>query len=234
MALLSRFLKLTLGGLVTLSALVIGYLAVALIGGVLGGSTASHEATDDRHTVTIGLVAGPIHNDFLLPLNAETQARFAFLEPHDIPVNHPNAEWLMLGWGAREFYTTVGTYSDVSLGASVKALFGDSSVMRVDVLGAIGRPDAVRWLPISRPQYETLLSGIKDSFDPALQSVPVRPKAQGHFFAAQGAFNLFNTCNTWVGKRLRAAGVRFGVWTPIPASISLSLWRFHPDKTAGK
>lgn len=234
MALLSRLLKLTLGGLATLSTLVMCYLAAGLVGGVLGGSTASLEATGGQHTITIGLVAGPIHDDFLLPLNAQTQARFAFLEPHDIPINHPNAEWLMLGWGAREFYTSVGTYSDVSLSASAKAIFGDTSVMRVDVLGAIGRPDVVRWLHISLPQYEALLSGIKNSFDPALTPVPELPKTQGHFFAAQGAFNLFNTCNTWVGKRLRAAGIPFGAWTPIPASISLSLWRFHPDKTAGK
>lgn len=234
MALLSRLLKLTLGGLAALSALVICYLAAALIGGMLSYGATPHEAPRDQKTVTIGLVAGPIHNDFLLPLNAQTKARFAFLEPHDIPLNHPNAEWLILGWGARDFYTTVGTYSDISLSASAKAIFGDSSVMRVDVLGAIGRPDVVRWLHINPTQYEALLSGIKDSFAPSLPPLSAVPKTQGRFFAAHGAFNLFNTCNTWVGKRLHAAGVRFGAWTPIPASISLSLWRFHPDKTAGK
>lgn len=234
MALLSRFLKLTLGGLASLSALMMCYLAAALIGGVLAASTATFEAAGDQKTITIGLVAGAIHNDFLLPSNAQTKAQFAFLEPHDIPLNHPNAEWLMLGWGAHDFYTSVGTYSDVSLSASVKAILGDTAVLRVDVLGAIGRPDVVRWLHISPTQYEALLTGIKGSFDPSLRPLPEAPKTQGHFFPAQGVFNLFNTCNTWVGKRLRTAGVSFGAWTPIPASISLSLWRFHPDKTAGK
>ena len=35
-----------------------------------------------------------------------------------IALDHPEARWLVLGWGARDFYTTVGTYSDVTARAA--------------------------------------------------------------------------------------------------------------------
>jgi hypothetical protein len=45
------------------------------------------------------------------------------------------------------------------------------------------------------------------------------------FFAATGRFNLFYTCNAWIGRQLRAAGVPMGIWTPTPQAVDLSLWR---------
>lgn len=224
MALLSRLGKLFLGLLAALSALVMIYLAGALLGGVIAGDQAD---LPDGDAVTIGLVAGPIHNDFLLPLDAQTRDQFAVLSLSDVPISHPQAEWLMVGWGAREFYTTVGDYSDVSWTAARRAILGDHSVLRVDVYGAIGDPDLVTWLQLSPAQYRALRHGIRQSFGETPQEVPVKTGSQGKFFSAEGRFNLLRTCNAWVGAQLRNAGVAFGRWTPIPTSVTLSLWRFH-------
>ena len=43
------------------------------------------------------------------------------------------------------------------------------------------------------------------------------------FFAAKGQFNAVYTCNAWVGRQLRAAGLPLGIWTPTTEALSLSL-----------
>jgi len=49
----------------------------------------------------------------------------------------------------------------------------------------------------------------------------------GRFFEARGRFQIFRTCNTWMSRTLRAAGLRFGIWTPTPYAATLSVARFH-------
>ncbi len=44
------------------------------------------------------------------------------------------------------------------------------------------------------------------------------------FFQAKGRFNIFYTCNEWLGRQLRAAGVPMGIWTPTTQAVDLSLW----------
>ncbi|SLN63086.1 hypothetical protein TRL7639_03540 [Falsiruegeria litorea R37] len=112
----------------------------------------------DREGETeILLVSGQIHYDFLLPLTPLTRRQFARLAKYGQPLNHPDAQWLLIGWGAREFYTTTGNYSDVSAKAVMRGIFGDTSVIRTDVLGRLTpKVDALRdaghpfgaWVPL--------------------------------------------------------------------------------------
>ncbi|MBQ0765923.1 MAG: DUF2459 domain-containing protein, partial [Sulfitobacter litoralis] len=56
---------------------------------------------------------------------------------------------------------------------------------------------------------------------------PIRSDVAGYtqtdgFFEAKGTFHILRTCNVWIGERLREAGIRFGIWTPMPLSVSLS------------
>ena len=62
----------------------------------------------------IGLLQGPIHTDILFPLTPEVRETFTFAEPAGVPINHPDAQWLILGWGSAAFYTTAGTYADIT------------------------------------------------------------------------------------------------------------------------
>ncbi len=45
------------------------------------------------------------------------------------------------------------------------------------------------------------------------------------FYSAVGRFHVLSTCNDWVGQKLADAGLAFGVWTPTPYGVTLSLWR---------
>lgn len=207
------------------------YFAAAALGAVWPGA---HADLPVGTAVEIGLVRGPIHYDFLLPLTPDLRARYGFAEAAGVPVSNPNAEWLLVGWGARGFYTTVGSYADVNTAAMWNGITGDAAVMHLDVVGHVGQVDGLAMLSLSDQQYSTLLAQIDAGFqhDQTGAAVPLGVTgldSHDAFFAARGHFTLFHTCNSWIGETLRAAGVPFGAWTPTPQSVALALAWHAPE-----
>ncbi|UOP01875.1 DUF2459 domain-containing protein [Kingella potus] len=39
------------------------------------------------------------------------------------------------------------------------------------------------------------------------------------FYEAEGRYHLFNTCNSWLNRRLAESGLRSVVWTPFAAPL---------------
>jgi uncharacterized protein (TIGR02117 family) len=175
----------------------------------------------------IGLLQGPIHTDILLPLTPETRARFAFAAAAGVPVQHPKAEWLLLGWGSAAFYTTAGTYADISTSAVLTAATGDDAVIRLDAFGPFAPMDNLRFLDLSESQFQALLDQTTAAF--ASESALDHPGFTGSdaFFPARGHFSALRTCNVWLGETLRASGIPFGLWTPVNWSVTLSLDWHH-------
>jgi uncharacterized protein (TIGR02117 family) len=178
-------------------------------------------------TRQIGLLQGPIHTDILFPLTPEVRTRFAFAEAAGVPLSHPDAQWLVFGWGSAAFYTTAGTYADITASAVLTAASGDDAVIRLDALGTLPPLPNLRFLDLSEAQFQALL----DQTTAALASeTPLdHPGFTGSdaFFPAHGHFHLFRTCNVWLGETFRASGIPFGLWTPANWSVTLSLNRLH-------
>ncbi|MBL9050013.1 MAG: DUF2459 domain-containing protein [Tabrizicola sp.] len=170
----------------------------------------------------IGLLQGPIHTDILLPLTPETRARFAFAAPR-VPVADPDAQWLILGWGSAAFYTTAGTYADITASAVLTAATGDGAVIRLDVTGPLNPLPNLRFLRLSEAQFQALLDQTTAAF--ASQTPLSHPgfTARDAFFPARGNFHALRTCNVWLGETFRASGIPFGLWTPTNWSVALSL-----------
>jgi uncharacterized protein (TIGR02117 family) len=174
----------------------------------------------------IGLIQGPIHTDILFPLTPEIRAQFAFAEAAGVPLNHPNAEWLILGWGSAAFYTTAGTYADITASAVLTAASGDNAVIRLDALGPLPPLDNLRFLDLSQAQFDALVTQTASAFTSQTRLDHPGFTGTDAFFPAHGHFHLFRTCNVWLGETLRAAGIPFGLWTPANWSVTLSLDRF--------
>lgn len=181
-------------------------------------------------TRTIGLLQGPIHTDILFPLTPQTRTRFAFAEAAGVPLAHPDARWLLLGWGSAAFYTTAGTYADITAGAVLTAATGDDAVIRLDVLGP-PEPENLHLLQLSEAQFQALLAQTATTF--ASHARLDHPGLTGTdaFFRAHGHFSLVRTCNVWLGETLRASGLPFGLWTPANWSVTLSLDRHLSGQT---
>lgn len=199
------------------------YLTAAALGGLIPGRTADLPAGDD---VRIGLLYGPIHVDFLLPATPETRAALAFAAAGGVEVADAGIGYFIVGWDARDFYTTTPQWADMTARATLRAMVGDASVLRVDSVPPGIAFDRVPQIGLSGAQYAALLAAIAET----VGAEPVGVTAEGHrasagFVEARGRFHILRTCNTWVSRVLGAAGIPMGAWTPTPFAVRLSLWR---------
>lgn len=182
-------------------------------------------------TRQVGLLQGPIHTDILFPLTPEVRTRFAFADPAGVPLNHPDAQWLVLGWGSAAFYTTAGTYADITTSAVLTAATGDDAVIRLDALGALPPLENLRFLQLSDAQFAALLSQTAATFASRIKLDHPGLTGTDAFFPAHGHFSALRTCNVWLGETLRASGIPFGLWTPANWSVTLSLNRYLKAQT---
>lgn len=181
-----------------------------------------------RDTETVLLINGPIHYDILLPVHV-VRHNMPWLARHGIALDHPDVHWVLFGWGARDFYTSTGSYADVSPRAIWRGITGDSAVMRVSVAGALGGT----WPAVEADadQLARMLDGITDSFAQGAATAALDHPGFSEFdrfFPGKGQFHLFNTCNVWIGDMMRRARIRFGAWTPTPYAVTLATHRYHP------
>jgi len=146
-------------------------------------------------------------------------------------------EWIEFGWGDREFYRSVPTPGDVSLGLALRALFrpGNVSVLHVVGLGddpvRVFRSAELVRVPLSIRGFDQLLARLDDTFVPPQAGVlsDLGPGLYGPslFYPANGTFGIFRVCNHWLDRLLGAAGLPTApVLATIPAGLLFGLrWR---------
>jgi len=178
------------------------------------------------------VISNPIHTDLAFPLDDQTLRYFPFLEDEGLPVRHPMARWIIFGWGGRAFYLETPTWSELKPMPVVKSLTLDRSVMHVEVVGELNLQNpAIYSLAIPPDDFDRMARAVAGSFqlrNGAVQAIP--DKSYGHsdrFFEANGLFNALLGCNTWTASVLRQAGLRTGLWNPLPFLLIRSLSMFN-------
>lgn len=160
----------------------------------------------------------------------ETGSKTVFLVAHgwhsgmvikraDIPVDllpergdFPQAEYLELGWGERDFYRA----PEVGFWLTLKAaLWRNASVLHV--VGFDGQvthyfPQAeILQLDLSESSFLALIRYIDASFArgdaPSAAALGAGLYGDSKFYASGETFHLFKTCNVWLARALRAAGL---------------------------
>ena len=183
------------------------------------------EGEGTRHILVL---KNPIHTDIAVPLDDGVRRRFAFLANAGLPMDVPDARYIVFGWGGRAFYLETPTWSQLKAVPVLKALTLDASVMHVDIAGAIKDPHPdVAGFDIDEAHFVALLDYIAASFRQGPNG-PMVVENSGYstydrFYEADGHFNALVGCNTWTAAGLRTAGLRTGWWNPIPVSLWWSL-----------
>ena len=221
----------------TLSGILIAALALAIaigLGTIVPRPifvTARAESTVDAlpGKRRILVLSNPIHTDIALPADPDVLQTFGFVSEAGLNLDYPGVYWVMFGWGGRSFYTETPTWGDLKPGPVFNALTWDASVMHVRRVGYIPADSQdVRAVELDEVEFARLLADIRDSFkvdaggDPE-EIAGAAYDAHDVFFPAVGGFNAFMGCNTWTARMLRRAGLRTGLWTPLPVTLNWSL-----------
>ena len=124
-----------------------------------------------------------------------------------------NFDLIDIGWGDAEFYQ----YPGFDSGLAWKALFYPTpSTLRVEGIGISKEQyfeisEIVIELRINNEQLNVLINHISDTVrrDENKQSKILSTQSLGriYFFAANGSYHLFNTCNTWLATGIKKSGV---------------------------
>lgn len=126
----------------------------------------------------------------------------------------PQAEYLEVGWGDRDYYQ----HPDPGLWLTLKAaLVPTPSVLHVvglrgSAAGSFPASEVVE-LRLARAGVERLVRHIDHAHarTGTPRAAPLGPGLYGdsRFYPARESFHLFNTCNVWTARALRAAGLPF-------------------------
>src|SRR5689334_14185814 len=63
-------------------------------------------------TLRILVLSSPIHTDIAVPVQEVRDADFAFLRDARLPLDNPNARWVLFGWGGKSFYVATPEMTD--------------------------------------------------------------------------------------------------------------------------
>ena len=144
----------------------------------------------------------------------------------------PQADFLEFGWGDRAYYPA----DETTLGLTLRAaLVPTPSVMHVAGRARVPEPREGREVVpvrLTEAGFRHMVRAIADQFERsgggAVEPVGPGLYPDSHFYAAEGSFHLFNTCNTWTARMLRAGGVDIsasGVITAGDVMERLGAWK---------
>ena len=205
-----------------------GVILAYLVAAFLGALIPNGEDGGGKGPVSVYFLNGPIHYDILIPADSLTRAKFGFAQKAGVPIDAPDAQWIVVGWGSRAFYTSAESYQNISAHALWRAVTGDDAVLHIAVAGDISHLPA-REIRLTVDEYSRLRAAILASAPEPRPILGAGFSRWDAFFEAQGRFHLFRTCNVWLAGIMREAGLGFGRWTPTPYAVTLSRWLYQND-----
>lgn len=137
--------------------------------------------------------------------------------------------FLAFSYGDKDFMMKVPTWSDLDIGIALKSLFLNTpGLLRVGHYHAINRQESIK-IKLSTTCLEKLHQSILDSFSEKNSKFQRYldhyrdPKV--FYFQAKKSYNLFYTCNSWTGAKLKDAGLKVPYLTPFSQQVT------YPYKT---
>ncbi len=124
----------------------------------------------------------------------------------------PGAQYLEVGWGDRDYYQAPDPHIGITLKAGLLPTDSVLHIVGFDGPVATYFPySEVIGIELSSAGFEHLSRTIAASFarDEAGNAKSLGPGLYGNsrFYLSRESYHLFNTCNVWTARALRAAGL---------------------------
>lgn len=199
------------------------YLAAAWL---LGNWTVN--AQNNGSDVELYLVSNGVHVDLVVPLVYRDIDWRETFSPADTRSGAAAARFAAIGWGERNFYLHTPSWSDLRATTALRALSGaNRTLMHVSFYREVPEQGRTVRLRAGTEQYRRLAEAVRRDFAGSGRAKPLQGihyHDNDAFYEANGRYHAFFTCNSWVNRRLKEAGLRAAVWTPF-ADPLLALYR---------
>lgn len=128
------------------------------------------------------------------------------------------AQFFSFGWGDKNFYVETPTWEDLTFMNGFCALFiNTSTLIHVTRYKKIGQ-DWVE-IKISSAQLTKMNQYINNAFRVDDNAQKILLPGLGYyknddFYEANGNYNCFRTCNTWINNAFKESDIEACMWTP--------------------
>jgi len=179
---------------------------------VLSYITINPEITETHKNSSIYLASDGVHLEIIIPKNKLDTALLNGLKQNS------QENYLSFGWGDRTFYIKASTSSNFTFKNKLRAAFMNTPTL-LHIKGYFTKQNDWVEIKITASQLATLQTYINNTFKKAttLQKIRLPDISYGttdNFYEANGNYNCFNTCNTWVNEGLKQSQIKACLWTP--------------------
>lgn len=167
--------------------------------------------------VTAYLITSGVHIDLVLPTSVLPANFLRQAKPS------PGAKFIAFGWGDKGFYLETPTWAELKPSVAAKAMLIKSpTVMHLtDYFQEEGS-----WypIPLREDQLSDIIAYLMTGFQMNEINQLIEIPGTGYtdhdrFFEGHGSYHCFMTCNTWINRGLKRAGVRTAVWAAHEAGV---------------
>ncbi|MEJ8856086.1 TIGR02117 family protein [Variovorax robiniae] len=207
--------------LVLLAPFVIALVYVAVAGALMFWPANASPPAEDRN-IEAWVLSNGVHTDIVLPLRGHGTDWSQLFPPADARAVPPDADYIAIGWGDRDFYLYTPTWADLTVKRALGALAGiHRSVLHVTWLRRAELEKQAHRLPLSQRQHDLLRDYVRASLPQGRATLVagVRYGPNDAFYEAEGRYSMIETCNNWTGRGLRQAGVTVSRWTPFDFNV---------------
>lgn len=196
------------------------YMAAALLGSLI---PANHDWGEPDSGITLFVETNGMHVSLIVPMRAAGEDISDLIRPQHL--NSPDlfGTHAMIGWGHGGVYRNSPTWADVRVRDVASAVVGsDDSLLHIYHVNNPSPTPYRAAFRVSAAQYRAIIRDIRRSFrlNAAGESIPMPGYGPDNlFYRANGRYSALHTCNNWTGDVLRRAGVKTGVWTPMPGGV---------------
>jgi uncharacterized protein (TIGR02117 family) len=195
------------------------FFGAALVGSLIPANSGWQEPNEG---VPIFVETNGVHVSLILPISAAGKDLSDLIRPEHLADRDLYGTHAMIGWGHGAVYRNARTWGDVKSGEIASAIFGsDDTTLHIYHL-IDPQPNASRKrFMVSEAQYRHMIRDVRATFQltdghsRAYQAYG----ADNLFYDSNGYYTALNTCNEWTAGILRRAGVRVGIWTPMPGGV---------------
>ena len=200
------------------------YLIAALIGSLI---PVNRDWTEPAQGITVYIADNGVHADLVMPVDAAGLDWAPFIARGDMAAPPAGAKWIAFGAGERRVYLDTPTWSDISPRTLWAATVGGARVMHVEYVADPAY--SARELRVTPEQYRRLWAAVRAGFTLDRSGRPTRIDHPGYgpadaFYIGAGRASAIDTCNQWLASRLRLAGIKAPLWSPLVNGL---VWRYR-------